>query len=107
MRRLGLIAILIGYMVGKAIRKAAIAGGRKYQILAVALTYGAVGLAYSAGIGSLKGFVYPITEIGSGGGILSAIIIGFGLHQAWRMTTGIDVSFVGPLKVAQPAPANV
>ena len=100
---IGLIAILIGYMVGKAIRKAAIAGRQKYQILAVALTYGAVGLAYSAALGSLQGFAYPITDIASGGGILSAIIIAFGMRQAWRMTTGVAMSFVGPLRVARPA----
>lgn len=103
---IGLIAILIGYMVAKAIRKAAIAGGQKYQILAVALTYAAVGLAYCAALGSFGGFVYPVTNIASGGGILSAIIIAFGLRQAWRMTRGISVTFVGPLRVAQPATAS-
>jgi hypothetical protein len=44
---IGIVAILIGYMVGYAIRKAARGGGgRRYQILAAALTYFAVGLAY-------------------------------------------------------------
>jgi len=104
---IGLVAILIGYMVGKAMRKAAIAGGQKYQILAAALTYAAVGLAYAAALQSFEGFIYPITDIASGGGILSAIIIGFGMRQAWRMMTGINVEIVGPLKVAQPAPQAV
>jgi hypothetical protein len=44
----GFVAILIGYMVGYAVRKGAGAqGGRRFQILAVALTYWAVGLAYT------------------------------------------------------------
>jgi len=45
---IGIVAILIGYMVGWAVRKGAGgSGGRRFQILAVALTYWAVGLAYA------------------------------------------------------------
>jgi len=45
---IGLVAILIGYMVGWAVRKGAGGrGGRRFQVLAVALTYTAVGLAYT------------------------------------------------------------
>ena len=45
---IGLVAILIGYMVGYAVRKGAgNRGGRRFQVLAVALTYGAVALAYT------------------------------------------------------------
>lgn len=45
---IGIVAILIGYMVGWAVRKGAGGrGGRRFQILAVALTYWAVGLAYA------------------------------------------------------------
>jgi hypothetical protein len=45
---IGIVAILIGYMVGWAVRKGANGrGGRRFQILAVALTYWAVGLAYA------------------------------------------------------------
>ena len=45
---IGIVAILIGYMVGWAVRKGAgERGGRRFQILAIALTYGAVALAYT------------------------------------------------------------
>jgi len=45
---IGIVAILIGYMVGWAVQKGAGGrGGRRFQILAVALTYWAVGLAYA------------------------------------------------------------
>ena len=45
---IGLVAIVIGYMVGWAVRKGAgDRGGRRFQILATALTYGAVALAYT------------------------------------------------------------
>jgi hypothetical protein len=44
---IGIVAILIGYMVGWAVRKGASnRGGRRFQVLAVALTYFSVGLAY-------------------------------------------------------------
>lgn len=45
---IGIVAILIGYMVGYAIRKGARGrGGRRFQVLAVALTYASVALAYA------------------------------------------------------------
>src|SRR6185503_7327798 len=45
---IGIVAILIGYMVGYAVRKGAgRRGGRRFQVLAVALTYLSVGLAYT------------------------------------------------------------
>src|SRR5215211_2840256 len=44
---IGIVAILIGYMVGYAVRKATAGrGGRRFQVLAASLTYLAVGLAY-------------------------------------------------------------
>jgi len=45
---IGIVAILIGYMVGYMIRKGAGGkGGRRFQILAIVLTYWSVGLAYT------------------------------------------------------------
>src|SRR5262249_20481164 len=45
---IGIVAILIGYLVGYMVRKGAAGrGGRRFQILAVVLTYWAVGLAYT------------------------------------------------------------
>jgi hypothetical protein len=44
---IGLVAILIGYMVGYAVRRGARGhGGLRFQVLAVALTYASVALAY-------------------------------------------------------------
>ena len=51
---IGIVAILIGYMVGWGVRRGAGGrGGRRFQILAVVLTYWSVGLAYSPSV--LKG----------------------------------------------------
>lgn len=45
---IGIVAILIGYMVGFMVGKGTGGrGGRRFQILAVALTYWSVGLAYT------------------------------------------------------------
>jgi hypothetical protein len=45
---IGIVAILIGYMVGYSVRRGAGGrGGRRFQVLAIALTYGAVALAYT------------------------------------------------------------
>jgi hypothetical protein len=45
---IGIVAILIGYMVGYAVRKGTGGrGGLRFQILAIVLTYGSVALAYT------------------------------------------------------------
>jgi len=45
---IGIVAIAIGFMVGWAVRKGAGGrGGRRFQVLALVLTYWAVGLAYT------------------------------------------------------------
>jgi hypothetical protein len=149
---IGLVAILIGYMVGYGVRKGARgSGGRRFQVLALVLTYWAVGLAYTPiafkeltrgekpapvqadsttasadsmgsdstltsvpsgpltgskfllglGLGLVFVFALPIMYIiGSfPGGLLSALIIGIGLHQAWSMTGRHKLSVSGPYKI--------
>jgi hypothetical protein len=44
---IGIVALLIGYMVGYAVRSGAGRGGRGFQLLAAGLTYVSVGMAYS------------------------------------------------------------
>jgi hypothetical protein len=147
---IGLVAILIGYMVGWAVRRGSRGwGGRRYQVLALVLTYYAVGLAYlplaiqsmqrpaaeaTAGAPSSSRidpspaprrpsprgdpaaaamllmfcFALPVLSvIGSlPGGAISAIIIGVGMRQAWRMTAAPSITITGPYRVgAEPATA--
>ena len=167
---IGLVAILIGYMVGFAIRKGALGfGGLRYQILALGLTYLAVSLAYvplafQAALGEVSedptvvhaeidtltppepGATLEITAIKTPlgddpnaeakpvtarqafkalgalavlflglpiiaivysmpSGLISALIIGFGLRQAWRMTAGIPLEVTGPYRVSAPTRA--
>jgi hypothetical protein len=104
---IGIIAILIGYMVGWSIRKAtAGVGGRQYQILAVALTYLAVCLAYtplvlnqSPGFLDILGLPVRVVMGSGASGILTVIIVGVGLRQAWHMTGGVNIKVSGPYKI--------
>jgi hypothetical protein len=113
---LSLITILIGYMVGYSVRKGAGGrGGRPFQIIAVALTYFAVGLAYvglatrfsSFSVASIVlALTLPLRVVldSMPNGILSGIIIGVGLYQAWQMTGSHELKIAGPYKVgAGPA----
>jgi hypothetical protein len=167
---IGLVAILIGYMVGFAVRRGALGfGGLRYQILGVALTYLAVSLAYvplvfqsAHGEGTpedpivvhaspdipppepgatleITAVKSPLTDDAEGdakpvtpgeavkalgalavlflglpiiaivysmpSGLISALIIGFGLRQAWRMTAGIPLEVTGPYRVSAPTRA--
>jgi hypothetical protein len=143
---IGLVAIVIGFMVGFAVRKGTGGyGSRRYQLLAVFLTYFAVGLAYlplamkqtadnvskQEGSeratdtaadeaptrrlpGGLAGAIVALLlltlalpvliVIGSlPSGLLSALIIGIGMRQAWRMT-GAPPAITGPYRLGADAP---
>jgi len=146
---IGIVAIAIGFMVGWAIRKAtANRGGRRYQVLALVLTYWAVGLAYTpltfqqlveedkkeqsqkatetaalepaespdeatainipVMLAILLGFALALPVLvvfGSlPGGLLSALIIGIGMRQAWQMTGVPPLQISGPYRIAAAGP---
>jgi hypothetical protein len=44
---IGIVALAIGHLVGRAVRSGAGRGGRRFQMLAAALTYLSVGMAYT------------------------------------------------------------
>jgi hypothetical protein len=138
---IGLVSILVGYMVGTAIRKASGGlGGRPQQILAVALTYFAITTSYipvviysgmqkseqssqqattsgapvepretaqAPSLGrtllllALIAAAAPFLALGSGtSGILTIVIIFFGLSRAWRLTGRTDILVMGPYETA-------
>jgi hypothetical protein len=146
---IGIVAIAIGFMVGWAIRRAtANRGGRRYQVLALVLTYWAVGLAYTpltfqqlveedakeqsqkatdtaapapaespdeatpinipVVLTILLGFslALPVLVVFGSlpGGLLSALIIGIGMRQAWQMTGVPPLQISGPYRIAAAAP---
>ncbi len=147
--QLSLIAILIGYLVGKAVRSASKGlGGRPQQILAVVLTYFSITASYipvaiyhqmhdpkaaesSSAAGAASGqnsmspsadgnsvpkpkeanastgmalimmvgisLAAPFLSLSEGvGGLLTLVIIFFGLQRAWRMTGRSNVAVMGP-----------
>ncbi|MEN3338141.1 MAG: hypothetical protein V7647_1817 [Acidobacteriota bacterium] len=139
---IGLVAILIGYMVGYAVRKGANGrGGRRFQVLALALTYTAIALAYTPilvkavlqnrgpshsaeaserpgphpmslpkAVAVLAGLIaaVPIVVIVGGlpSSLISALIMFFGMRQAWKMTAVAMLEISGPYRVgASPAGA--
>jgi len=152
---IGFVAIAIGYMVGWAIRKAtANRGGRRYQVLALVLTYWAVGLAYTpitfkamieqdkkdqaqqatasatpeaaapataddeatiisipVVLGILLGFslALPVLVVFGSlpGGLISALIIGIGMRQAWQMTGVPPLQISGPYRIAAATPPAI
>lgn len=110
-----LIAILVGWMVGKSIRAGAGGqGGLKLQILAVALTYLAITfgpllyIVYKNGgiplgaIPTLFSFAIrlPFLELQANfvSGLLNIVILAFGLVQAWRYTKGSPHELLGPFQ---------
>ena len=188
---IGLVALLIGFMVGAAVRTATAGrGGRRYQVMALVMTYFAVGLAYTPlaikgamesansdstqadsaaiaradsglvpaltpieipkaaisdsasvaipsgdaltasvdsiadgmtagkaflGIGLalvgafLMAFALPIFAVLTTmpSGLISALIIGVGMHQAWKMTAATVHQISGPYRVgSSPPPAT-
>ena len=152
---IGIVAILIGYMVGRAVRKGARGrGGLRFQILAVALTYLSVALAYAplviqemraSGSQSQQASASPSdarrpAEATTGAApdarpapnfllvlamflafilalpvlsvfgslptsLISGVIIGFGMQQAWKMTAAPRLDFLGPYRVGAADPA--
>lgn len=112
---IGLVAILSGWMIGKALSGGAGGrGGIALQVLGAGLVYVSVALAYfpfiyeaassvgeplSSAIGGA--LAQPIRGIfGTGaGGIISALILGFGMMQAWQMTRQPAIRFEGPFRV--------
>jgi predicted lipid-binding transport protein (Tim44 family) len=145
---LALVTILMGYLIGNAVRKGSRGlGGRRCQIAAVALTYFAITFSYapvavrefvrsakaeqnapkqdaakqtaapaeSAGplgiaialillLGSM--LFLPFFGLAEGiGGILSIVIIGFGLQRAWQLTARDPRILAGPFTREQGATA--
>lgn len=131
---IGIVAIGIGYLVGKAVRKGAGGfGGARYQVLAMALTYSAIALAslpailealrespkhaaaaaaVPAGLGAviaawalLLGIALISPFLGGVEHFMGLIILAIGLYEAWKLTRAVPVQVLGPFAIETSAPA--
>ena len=81
----GIVALLIGWMVGKAVfigsgRR----GGRRYQILAtLLLLLASIPILLSATI-------------------IGVVICAFAVWRAWQMNAGVAIAITGPYRIAAP-----
>jgi hypothetical protein len=104
----GLVALLVGYLVGAAVRKGSRGrGGRPQQGIAAALTYLSVAAVYIAvGLANGSGPLAFITAPLVNGGPITVAIIAFSVFRAWRMNEAATLSITGPYRVgtgeAQP-----
>lgn len=124
---IGLIAILVGWMVGRAVSAGSgHRGGWLYQAMAIGFTYLAICTSYvpqivntwrqSPEMSELSGAVMyiaafivslalPIVSITAAP--IGALILAFGLFQAWRENKRPELTITGPYSVApkpQPQP---
>lgn len=114
---LALIAIAVGWLIGKATRIGTQGvGGRAVQVIAVIATYISISgtlyfhLVYSMAkegkplSGVLTHMLFfalsmgrPFFELSEGfGGIIGIAILFFGLQQAWQQTRAFEVAVAGP-----------
>jgi hypothetical protein len=120
-----ILSILIGVMVGKAITYGS-GGcrGRKYQIAAVLLTYASIVTSYMIMLVSeirdpaalplstwAKLIAYDVVGpflgiLGGVSGILTLLIIFFGLQRAWRYTAPDKAPILGPYPTSDLSASN-
>ena len=131
---IGLIAILVGYMVGTAVRWASRGrGGLAFQILAVLLTYFWISANYAPEIFQALGdpallesetgeVLEPASAFFKGLAALfvcltipfyepaenaiGLLILAFGLHQAWVLNRRQQIVVAGPFKLNQEPPVQ-
>ncbi len=116
---IGLVAIIVGFMVGAAVKKGSEGrGGWRYQLLAVFLTYCAIVATYvpaiiegirqhpavqeslSSPLGLIKlaGYILAIPFLAGFENIIGLLIIGFALYEAWVINRKMRVSLAGPFR---------
>ncbi len=116
----GLIAVLVGFAVGRVVRWASHdRGGAIYQTIAVLLTYlSIVGAAvpillsqansewFSSGAAMVALLVLLLISPFMGGvsNLLGLLILGFGLFEAWRVNKRVPVQVTGPYHLRKDAP---
>jgi hypothetical protein len=116
---IGWVSLAVGFIVGKAMRMGSGGvGGRRYQVVAVLLTYFAVSMsavpiaiqqAHSQSISgnavaelAMLGIASPILELRDPvQGLIGLIILFVGIRFAWRFTAAPTLNVSGPYAAAR------
>jgi hypothetical protein len=111
--QIAIATIGIGYVVARVLRRATQGvGGVRVQILAVLLTYVASSMAYAGDVlPDLRDALAQPAELLRGIGLmlsipvltaterpLTALIVGFGLWEAWKLSRGASATLEGPFR---------
>lgn len=123
---IGWVSLAVGWIVGKAMRMGSGGvGGRRYQVVAVLLTYVAVSMSavpialYQSGqthhmrmsaalLGRLAwlGIASPLLELrDTVPGLIGLVILFVGIRFAWRFTAGQTLQVSGPFAAASAGAA--
>ena len=114
----GLMAVVLGYAVGKSVSVGSYhRGGRRYQALAMALTYIAICIeyvpemlvgrphsAYLIAVAFVISLAAPFLVLVTQGasGSIGLFIIGIGLYEAWKLNKRGAREIAGPFPISPP-----
>jgi uncharacterized membrane protein len=113
-----LIAVLAGVLIGLSVRRGAQSSRLpRYRWIAVGLTYVCIVSTYypallalpgidSAGHAALRAVYLPVLMLIGLKNPVTLILLGFGLHEAWKLSAPHVVNVDGPFQVVQPPAAT-
>jgi hypothetical protein len=110
-----LIAVLAGVVIGLAVRRGA-QGSRlqRFRFMALGLTYLCVVSTYAPALmempgvdgplhAALRSLYLPFLMLISMKNPVTLILLGFGMHEAWKLSAPHVVNVDGPFRVVKPA----
>ncbi len=116
--QLSILAIAVGFLVGRAVRWAT--GGRGgviYQILAVVLTYAAIAFSWLPFVAERQSASLDVLDVALQAPFIlslpiliglerpfTLVILGIGLWEAWSFTAPVPFVITGPFMAAPPPP---
>ncbi len=112
------VAVIAGVLIGGAVRRGARVSNRLgYRWLAVVLTYVAVAATYAHALAelsevtgafdaALRSLYLPLVMLWWRKNLVTLILLGFGVHEAWKFSAPPYVHVEGPFLVTPPAASS-
>ncbi len=118
---IGFVSLAVGWLIGKGMKIGSSGiGGRRYQIVAVVLTYLAVSMAEvpihlhfrGEGLSELanpsligeflvRGIASPFSDLSNPfNGIIGLVVLFVGMQIAWKLTAGPKLEILGPFQAS-------